>query len=90
MAMAMGHTSPGTARTCTDAHSHQLSPRLHGARRQHAAQLRALRQQPAASRTALHASACAVAAAKPPAVETKKSKQGTTGMSPEVAEDLYR
>jgi hypothetical protein len=90
MTMAMGHTSPGTARTCTDAHCHQHSPRLHGARRQHAAQLRALRQQPAASRTALQASACAVAAANPPAVETKKSKQGTTGMSPEVAEDLYR
>jgi hypothetical protein len=90
MAMAFGQTVPCTTRTCTDAHCQRSSPLPHGARRQHAKQLRALRQQPTASRTALHASASAVAAAKAPAVETRKAKQGTAGLTPEIAEDLYR
>ena len=60
-----------------------------GLRRQQRPQVQFLRQQPAASRTALRAAVSAVAAAKPPQVE-KRAPRKAFNISPETAEDLYR
>jgi len=89
MATAFAPTAQGSVKACSDPTCSRSSPFQPGLRRQQPAQLRLLRQQRTASRSALRAAASAVAAAKAPAVETKKQK-GTTSLSPEVAEDLYR